>query len=136
MANKYIQRRWLDFRNGHSIYLAFILTFINFILITHNFAIEQSSFLSEIFDSLSVFAVVFIVIYMPAAMLIGYWHRRRQYTIENEAPLQEDWISAWLIRHQVRLLQGNATPDETDEVMKYFESILKRYIKDIPSQLK
>jgi hypothetical protein len=66
-------------------------------------------------------------------MLIGYWHRRNQYSVENEALLQENWISAWLVRHYVRLAQGKATAEETDEVMKYFESILKRNKKDIPS---
>ena len=34
-----IKRRWLDFRNGHSIYLVFLLTLVNFILIVYNFAI-------------------------------------------------------------------------------------------------
>jgi hypothetical protein len=133
MWNQFYRKRWLDFRNGHSIYLAFILNFINFILITYNFAIEKASFLSGTFDSLSFFTVIFILVYVPGAMLIGYWHRRNQYSVENEALLQENWISAWLVRHYVRLAQGKATAEETDEVMKYFESILKRNKKDIPS---
>lgn len=130
MNNQYLRRRWLDFRNGHSVYLVFILTFVNFILITYNFAVEKVSFLSGVFDSLALFAIVFIAIYIPAAILIGYWHRRNQYSVENEAYLQENWISAWLLRHQIRLVQGKVTPEETAEVMRYLEKIMKRYKKE------
>lgn len=130
MNNQYLRRRWLDFRNGHSIYLVFILTFVNFILITYNFAVEKVSFLSGVFDSLALFAAVFIAIYIPAAILIGYWHRRNQYSVENEAYVQENWISAWLLRHQIRLIQGKVTPEETEEVLRYLEKIMKRYKKE------
>jgi hypothetical protein len=108
----------------------FILTFVNFILITYNFAVEKVSFLSGVFDSLALFAAVFIAIYIPAAILIGYWHRRNQYSVENEAYVQENWISAWLLRHQIRLIQGKVTPEETEEVLRYLEKIMKRYKKE------
>lgn len=127
---QFFRKRWLDFRNGHSIYLVFVLTFVNFILITYNLAIERISFLSNIFDSLSVFTLVFVVIYVPAAMLIGYWHRRNQYSVENEALMQENWIMAWLIRYQIRLIQGKATEEEAKEIMRYLESIIQRQKKD------
>ncbi|WP_148680872.1 hypothetical protein [Candidatus Nitrososphaera gargensis] len=123
---QFLRKRWLDFRNGHSIYLVFVLTFVNFILIAYNLAIEKVPFLSNIFGSLSAFTVVFIAIYVPAAMLIGYWHRRNQYSVENEAMLQENWISAWLLRHQIRLIQGKVTTEETEEVLRYLENIIKR----------
>lgn len=130
MNKQFLRKRWLDFRNGHSIYLAFVLTFVNFILISYNFAIERVSFLNSIFDSLAVFTLVFIAIYLPAAMIIGYWHRRNQYSVENEALLQENWIWAWLARYQIRLIEGKATAEETNEITQYLESILKRNKKD------
>jgi len=74
--------------------------------------------------------MVFIVIYIPAAILIGYWHRRNQYSVENEAYIQENWISAWLLRHQIRLIQGKVTPEETQEVLRYLEKIMMRYKKE------
>lgn len=126
MNKQFLRKRWMDFRNGHSVYLVFILTFVNFILIAYNMAIERVPFLSNIFGSLTVFAAVFIAIYIPAAILIGYWHRRNQYSVENEAYIQENWISAWLLRHQIRLIQGKVTPEETDEVLRYLENIIKR----------
>lgn len=130
MPNQFFRKRWLDFRNGHSIYLAFVLTFVNFILITYNFAISRITILQGIIDNVVVFTAIFVAIYIPTAMALGYWHRRNQYTVENEALLQENWISAWLVRHQIRMLEGKATPEETREVMAYLEAILKRQKKD------
>lgn len=130
MANQYLQRRWLDFRNGHSIYLAFVLTFVNFILITYNFAIERISFLQGIIDNTVVFAILFIVVYVPAAILIGYYHRKKQYVIENEAWLKENWIWAWISMYQIRLIEGKVTPEETRQVKEYLDAILKAHKKD------
>jgi hypothetical protein len=129
MNKQFLRRRWLDFRNGHGVYLAFVLTFVNFILIAYNFAIKEVEALGEAF-SLTTFTIIFIAIYVPAAVLIGYWHRRNQYSVENEAYLQENWIWAWVARYQIRLIEGKATQEETNEMMKYFESILRRHKKE------
>lgn len=129
MRSNFLRRRWLDFRNGHTTYLAFILTFVNFILITYNFAIKQLSFLQGIFDNLAVFVLVFIGIYVPAAIIIGYWHRRHQYSVENEAMFQENWILAWIFQFQIRLIQGKATTEETEKVLNYLNKILKKQKK-------
>lgn len=130
MSNQFFRRRWLDFRNGHSIYLAFLLTFINFILITYNFAVEKVSVLSVFSDNIFAFAALFIAIYIPAAIIMGYWHRKKQYTVENEALLRENWIWAWISMYQIRLIEGKVTPEETRQVKEYLGSILKSQKKD------
>ena len=130
MKSQMLRRRWLDFRNGHGFYLAFIMNFVNFILIAYNFAIKGVPALHEIFSNLAIFTLFFLGIYIPAAILLGSWHRRNQYTVENEAFLQENWVWAWISRYQIRLLQGKTTPEENDEVSKYLEFILKRHKKD------
>jgi hypothetical protein len=129
--SNFFRKRWLDFRNGHSIYLAFILTFVNFILITYNFAVEKVPMLNSIFGhNLIVFTIFFIAVYIPSSMLIGYWHRRNQYRVENETLLAENWIWAWLTRYQIRLIEGKTTPEENKEVLIYLENILKRHKMD------
>lgn len=130
MSNQFFRRRWLDFRNGHSIYLAFLLTFINFILITYNFAVEKVSVLSIFSDNIFAFTALFIAIYIPAAIIMGYWHRKKQYTVENEALLRENWIWAWISMYQIRLIEGKVTPEETRQVKEYLGSILKSQKKD------
>lgn len=136
MNKQFLRKRWLDFRNGHSIYLAFVLTFVNFILISYNFAIAKVPLLSDAFDNLVSFSLIFIAFYVPAAMLIGYWHRRNQYAVENEALLQENWIWAWFARYQIRLIEGKVTPEESNEVMRYLEAVLRRHKKENLLQFK
>ena len=130
MSNQFFRRRWLDFRNGHSIYLAFLLTFINFILITYNFAVTKVSFLNIFADNIFAFTALFIAIYIPAAIIMGYWHRKKQYTVENEALLRENWIWAWISMYQIRLIEGKVTAEETRQVKEYLGAILKSQKKD------
>ena len=129
LNNKYIRRRWLDFRNGHSIYLVFLLTLVNFILIVYNFAILKIPVLST-YLNLPLFVLIFFLVYVPMAIIIGYWHRRNQYAVENEAMTQENWIMAWLGIYQIRLIQGKTRPIEDEAVLNYLNSILKRTKKD------
>jgi hypothetical protein len=130
MTSSFLRRRWLDFRNGHSSYLAFVMAFANFILIAYNFAIKDVPALHAILNNLMIFTIFFLGLYIPIAMLIGYWHRRNQYTVENEAMLQENWIWAWQSRFLIRLLQGKTTKEESDEALKYLELILKKHKKE------
>jgi hypothetical protein len=125
------QKGWLDFRNGHSVYLSFVLTFMNSILITYNFAVSQFSFLNNIFLNLAAFAAFFLGAYIPASVIIGYWHRRHQWTVENEALLQENWIWAWIARYQIRLIEGKTTLEESKQVLSYLEAILQRQKKGV-----
>ena len=129
IKNRYIKRRWLDFRNGHSIYLVFLLTLVNFILIVYNFAILKIPALST-FLNLPLFVLIFFLVYVPLAIIIGYWHRRNQYAVENEAMTQENWIMAWLGIYQIRLIQGKTRPIEDEAVLNYLNSILIRTKKD------
>lgn len=68
-------------------------------------------------------------VYVPASVIIGYWHRRHQWTVENEALLQENWVWAWIARYQIRLIEGKATPKESKQVLGYLEAILQRQKK-------
>ena len=130
MLTSFLRRRWLDFRNGHGSYLAFVMSFANFILIAYNFAIKDVPSLHTVFNNLFIFTAFFLMVYIPFAIIIGYWHRRNQYTVENEALLQENWIWAWQNRYLIRLLQGKTTQKENDEVLKYLELILKKHKKE------
>jgi hypothetical protein len=86
LNNKFVRRRWLDFRNGHSVYLVFLLTLVNFILIVYNFAILKIPALSTL--NLPLFVLIFFLVYVQITIIIGCWHRRNQYAVENEALVQ------------------------------------------------
>ena len=126
ISRGFIRRRWLDFRNGHSIYLAFLLTFINFILISYNFLIKQLPF--GIGDSLTLpsFILLFVLIYIPTAITLGVWHRKHQYSVENEALLRQNWMWAWISQYQIRLIKGKTNPKEDEYIINYLNDILIR----------
>lgn len=125
-----MSKRWLDFRNGHSIYLVFFMTFANFILLTYNLAITKFWFTKDLFSDPVLFAILFVAVYIPAAMVFGYWHRRSQYVTENEVWMQENWVNAWLNLCLIRVMKGMATKEETERVMNYVEDILRRHKKE------
>ncbi|AIC15091.1 hypothetical protein [Nitrososphaera viennensis] len=130
MNGQFFQRRWLDFRNGHSTYLIFAMAFFQFVVITYTLAIERFDVLKTVFPSMGTWAVVFVIVYIPTAVAIGYWHRKKQYAVENEALLKENWVWAWISMYQIRLIEGKATPEETRQVKEFLEAILKRQKKD------
>jgi hypothetical protein len=110
------------------------MSFVNFILITYSFAVQKNPLFHGVITSLSFFTIVFLAVYVPTAMAIGYWHRRNQFRVEVEATLQEAWVSAWLLRYQFRLALGKATEEETREVVNFYESVLRRHNKPVPPQ--
>ena len=58
-TGNWVERRWLDFRNGHSIYLIFIMTFANFVTIQYKLLIDKVPAFNPIFHSIWVFALLF-----------------------------------------------------------------------------
>jgi len=122
MSNEWFRRRWLDFRFGHSVYLIFALTFANFILIFHRLLIERVESLNEIFSNLWIFAVVFVIIYIPISIGIGAWHRRTQLRVEQEQIMIQNPFLARNFRMLMDMVDGNATKEEVEN----FRNLLKR----------
>ena len=118
-----MRRRWLDFRNGHGLYLIFALTFANFILIFHRLLIERVEFLNVIFSNLSVFVVVFVLIYIPLAIIIGHWHKRTQLKVEAEVAMRENPYFAKWFRILIDIQIGKASNEEVEDLRKLLKSI-------------
>ena len=70
-------RYWTYFRRGHNVYLVFLLSFANFIVIQYRLLVENVVFLREFFAHLSYFALTFVLIYVPLAIIIGWLDYRR-----------------------------------------------------------
>src|SRR5829696_2853936 len=86
IKNNFFRIRWLDFRQGHGIYLAFFIYFADTILIQYNLLIDRLPFLDPFLGANIIeFAIIFIALYVPLAIIIGYWHRKSQWTVEVEA---------------------------------------------------
>ena len=123
MRNSWPRRRWFDFRQGHSVYLIFALSFGNFILIFHRLLIERVESLNEIFPNLWVFAIVFILLYIPVAVLIGAWHRRTQLKVDMEVAIRQNPMWAKVFRIMMDIQTGRASKEEIESVRKLLKSI-------------
>ena len=127
MKQEWMRRRWWEFRQGHSIYLIFVLTFVNFILISYRLLIEKITIFKELIPELWIFALIFISLYIPAAILIGVWHRRTQLRVETTLVNQQNPVLAKMIRTLLDVQTGKASQEE----IKEFRNMLTKIEKDI-----
>lgn len=83
MINReFLKRRWLDFRNGHSTYLVFAMAFFQFTVVTYTLAIERLPLLKDLFPSMSHWLAFFVLVYIPAAVIVGHLHLKKQIPTE------------------------------------------------------
>ena len=72
-----IFRAWYYFRNGWSLYFAFIFAAINTLTVTYFLAIENYPVLQSIFPSFLHYVVILSVTAIPLLILIGYVHWKK-----------------------------------------------------------
>jgi hypothetical protein len=106
------------------------MTFLNFITIQYALLIDRVPALNSLFSNLWIFAIVFIAAYMPLAIVIGYWHRKTQWKVEQEAMFSENVVQARLWLFMIRLVQGKISEKEQAEMQEMLEKIIKKQPKD------
>ncbi len=126
MNSNWFRRRWFDFRLGHSVYLIFLLSFSNFILIFHRLFIERIEFLDDIFSELWIFIVIFVAIYFPIAIAVGAWHRKTQIKVENEQALLNNPFRARNFRMMIAIIEGKASKEEVQKFREFLSKIEKK----------
>ncbi len=132
--SEWLRRRWFEFRQGHSIYLAFILAFTNFILITYRLLIEKIPALQTVFSSLWIFIIFFILIYIPASILIGRWHRLTQLKVEATIGMLENPLLAKFYRVMLDVQLGRASKEEIEEIRKILIDIESKLYSQKPKE--
>ncbi len=133
MNSNWLRRRWFDFRLGHSVYLIFLLSFSNFILIFHRLLIERIEFLNDIFSELWMFIILFVVIYFPISIIIGAWHRKTQIKVENEQALLNNPFMARNFRMMIDIMEGKASKEEIQNFREFLNKIEKKSDSDFQS---
>ena len=123
MKEGWIRERWWEFRQGHSVYLIFLLTFVNFILISYRLLIEKIPALTELIPNLWMFAIFFLALYIPAALLIGHWHRKTQLKVETTLIQQQNPLLAKMFRILLDEQTGRASKEEIEEARKMITDI-------------
>jgi hypothetical protein len=124
LNKNWVKRRWLDFRNGHGIYLIFLVTVAQFLIIQYRLLLNNIPLFHSI--PLWAFAIVFVAMYVPLAGIIGYWHRRTQYNVENQTHFERNPILATQTLFLIDLIDGKVTEEEKKHMRRYLLKILKQ----------
>ena len=77
MTENSLFRLWFYFRNGWSMYFAFIFAAINTLTVTYYLAIERVPALQVIFPSFFQYVAIVSLIGVPLLVIIGYVHYKR-----------------------------------------------------------
>ena len=133
MKNNFFTIRWLDFRHGQGIYLGFFIYFADTILIQYALLIEKFPFIDSFLGANLVgFAIIFIALYVPLATIIGYWHRKSQWTVEVEALFKENKVGAIMWLFVIDLIEGKINEKEKKEMREMLLKIRKGKGKSTP----
>ena len=126
MGQGWVRKRWWEFRAGHSVYLIFVLTFINFILISYRLLIEKIPIFQELIPNLSMFVLLFLAFYIPAAIIIGFWHRKTQLKVETTLTMQQNPVLAKMFRTMLDVQTGKASEKEIKEFRDFLTKIERK----------
>ncbi len=118
-----IRKVWLYFRLGHSNYVAFTLSFFNFILLAYRFILEPNLEQFSLISNLTTFGIVFVIIYVPIAILIGYWHRVTQLKVELDMKFTRNTFLARIMRTLLDSKLGDVKENEIEELEKHLQKI-------------
>jgi len=87
MRNNLGFRGWFYFRQGWSVYFAFIFAAVNTLTVTYFLAIDNYPFLKDVFPSFIHYVAILVLIGIPLLVLIGYAHYKRTPSYKAEADI-------------------------------------------------
>ena len=127
MNKNWIRIRWMDSRSGTSIYLLFGLSLTNFILISYNFLLEKDPLFDGLISDLWIFALIFLISYVPISIIIGFWHRKTQLKVDTTLAMYQNPFTAKMFRTILDVQTGKATTEEIEEFRKLLLKIEKKF---------
>ena len=77
-------RGWFYFRQGWSMYFAFVFAAVNTLTVTYYLAIENYPFLKVIFPTFVDYIIITVAIGVPLLVGIGYAHFKRTQAFRSE----------------------------------------------------
>jgi hypothetical protein len=80
-------RAWFYFRNGWSLYFAFLFAAINTLTVTYYLAIDKIPFLLDLFPSFVHYVAAAVLCGIPILVIIGYIHFKRSPAFRSEATI-------------------------------------------------
>jgi hypothetical protein len=87
VSRNIVFRAWFYFRNGWSMYFAFIFAAINTLTVTYYLAIDKIPLLLNLFPTFSHYVGAAVLIGIPILIIIGYVHYKRSPAYKSEATI-------------------------------------------------
>ena len=134
-------RLWYYFRQGWSIYFAFILAAINTLTVTYFLAIDNYPGLKIIFPSFELYIIILSSIGIPILIFIGYSHYKKTQGFKSEVdvliesnPYQRRYLvnTEIMLSLQLKLIlviqeiakNQDLDQNKIDELKKLYEEII------------
>lgn len=153
--SKLLFRSWFYFRTGYNTYIAFFIGFASNVIVIYKLGVSENKFLASYFQSLSVFAILALVILLPLCISAGLYHMKRTGAFAADASVstesnpyayrvipgkeQEVFLPLWIltVRGLARVLdqQSAMTPEERQELERTLSranSLLKGQLVGVP----
>ena len=91
MRNNLGFRGWFYFRQGWSVYFAFIFAAVNTLTVTYFLAIDNYPFLKDVFPSFIHYIAIVVLVGIPVLVLVGYAHYKKTPSYRAEADV---WVES------------------------------------------
>ena len=120
---------WIYFKTGHSTYLVYSLSILNFITLQHRLLISTIPFLEKYLSRLSTFVIVFFLTYIPIAMALGYFEYKKGEMKRRPMldPYVQDSIEAQILQSRGLLNYMNGDVEEAKTQLTQSQAILKKW---------
>lgn len=141
-----IFRAWYYFRNGWSLYFAFIFAAVNTLTVTYFLAIENYPVLNALFPSFLHYILIMTSIGIPILVAIGYLHFKKTtaYRTETEVTYETNpfarrlsvnseimlALNLELINMIIRLSDNNKLSKEEIDKTKKIQNELKNFVEN------
>jgi len=86
-GSRFIFRVWYYFRVGYSTYLSFLLGFATTLVTVYYLAITNMPMLQAVFPHFGLFAVIALIVGVPTACLIGWFHMKGSFLWKSEVDI-------------------------------------------------
>lgn len=138
-------RVWFYFRQGWSVYFAFVFAALNTLVVTYYLAIEKAPFLQQIFPTFLSYIIIVMSFGIPILVIIGYVHMKKSAVFKAEVDIGIEsnphmkrllLNTEEILQHQLFLTNilikssGNEKLDENDLIeIKKIRGELQRYME-------
>jgi hypothetical protein len=70
-----------------------------------------------------------VAVYVPLGIIIGYWHRKSQWRVEQDALFKENEIGATMWLFVIDLIDGRVSEEEKLQMREMLTKITRRSIR-------